>query len=467
MTTPDNPVTDGLAAYIVDADELALTPEVLDRGKHSLLDGLMAMLSGSALRPGRAARAYAESRGGKGEATLAGSTTRTNPELAALANGMCAHADETDDVNDLARVHAGASIVPASIAMAETYERTGAELLRAVIVGYDVGCSVNIGAWDSLPAMQRTVRSPHGLGQAFGAAGAAGYLAGLDRQEARQMLSYTAQSISGITSFYRDQHHIGKSYASAGMQAHTGVRATEMVKAGCTDIEDVFDVKPNVYDAFGENGDGNRLLTELGRVHHVTTTDIKQYPIGMPIQAPAEAVERLCQEHGISGDDVERVLVKLGRHGYRIVNNRTMPDISLQYVLAVMLVDGAITFESAHDYDRHKQPDMRAVMAKIELEPDESLDPPVDADMATRRTRIAHVTIETKDGRSLEKFVDAPRGSRTNPFDWDGMARKAHMVLDGFAGSTRVDELFEAVRHIDELDSVRDLRPHLRGFDIA
>ncbi|MPZ61700.1 MAG: MmgE/PrpD family protein [Propionibacteriales bacterium] len=457
----DAPVTTALAQYVADAEARQLPADVVERAKLHIIDALVAMISGATLRPGRLAAAYALSRGGVGESTIVGHGARTNPELAALVNGMSAHADETDDVNDLARVHPGASVVPAAVAMGEALDRPGSSLLAAVAVGYDVACSVNIAAWRSLPRMQKSMHSPHGIGQAFGAAAAAASVARLPMDQHRYVLSYTAQQVSGISSFYRSPDHIGKAFASAGMQAHSGVRSVEMVRAGFTDVSDVFDVSPHAYDAFGEDGDPGRLVQELGTTHHVMTTDIKQYPVGMPIQAPAEALERLLHEHGLTADDIESVEARLPTHGSRLVNARSMPDISLQYVLAVMLMDGRLTFDSAHDYRRHEEPETREVMARIQLVPDETLDPPDDPDPAARRTRIATVNIRTYDGRRFSRHVDAPRGSRHNPMSWSRIADKAHMVLDGVIGPKRVDTLTETIRDAERLTSVRQLRDHL------
>ena len=459
----DAPVTTAVAQYVADASDRHLDDTVVDRAKQHLFDSLVAILSGATLRPGRLAVGYAQSRGGQGEATLPGTSVRTNPELAALAAGMCAHADETDDVNDLARVHPGSSVVPAALAVGETLDRSGSDLLAAVVVGYDVACCVNIGAWSSLPAMQRAVRSPHGIGQAFGAWAAAASLAQLPLEQSRYSLSYTAQQVSGISSFYRDAEHVGKAFASAGMQAHSGVRAVEMVRAGFTDISDIFDTKPHAYDAFGEGGDTARLIAELGATHHVTTTDLKQYPVGMPIQAPAEALERIREREGLTADDVESIEARLPRHGSRLVNARHMPDISLQYVLSVMLSDGRITFASAHDYERHRSEEAQRLMARIHLVPDAALDPPDEADTANRRTRIATVTVTTKDGRTYSEHVDAPRGSRHNPMSWERLVGKAHGVLDGVMPAAMVDDLAEVVTGIEQLGSARDLRRFLEA----
>jgi 2-methylcitrate dehydratase PrpD len=325
----NNPATTALAAHIADAQAQGLEPNVLDRAKQHLLDSLIAILSGAALRPGLLAISYANSRGGMGESTVAGGP-RTNSELAAFANAISAHADETDDVNALARIHPGSSIVPAAVAMAEAYDRSGAELLTAVSLGYDVACAMNIGAWKTFHSMQHSPRTSHGLGQTFGAAAAAASLAHLPMEQTRHVLSYAAQQVAGIATFYRDPDHIGKAFTTSAMQAHSGVRAVELVCSGFTAIDDVFDGKPNAFDALGQDGDVDRVLHDLKLNRHVTTTDIKQYSVGGPIQAPVEALTRIMATHGIGVSDVASIDVRLPPQGRYIVDNRDMPDICLQ-----------------------------------------------------------------------------------------------------------------------------------------
>lgn len=450
------PITTALAEHLAGARERELPEAVVERAKQHTLDTLAAIISGSTLEPGRRATDFVASRAAVGSSTLVGPGTTTAPELAALANGMSAHADESDDVNDLARIHPGASVVPAALAMGEDRAVSGQDLLRAVSCGYDVGCSMTVALFGSLTVMQQQVRSTHGIGQTFGAMAAAAALSGLDVERLRYVLSYTAQQVSGMFSFYRDQHHVGKAFASAGMQASNGVRAVEMVRAGFTDIADVFDTSPNVFDAFGVNADPQRLLHELASMHYVAETDMKQYPVGMPIQAAAQGLALLLARPDVSADDVDRIECRLPSHGARITDNRNMPDIHLQYVLAVMLMDGDVTFASSHDYERHRSPETRAVIDRVTLIHDPLLDPP-----HRPNTRIAVVTIHTKDGREITENVDAAHGSRLNPMDWPPIERKARDVLSVALEPDRADALIATVRSLEQMTDVRELRPFL------
>src|SRR5258708_33985686 len=83
---------------------------------------------------------FIRGQGGVPEASVLATNIKTSAINAALANGMCAHADETDDVDPLTKAHPGAGVVPAAVAIAERENRSGMDLLRAVVLGSDVGC---------------------------------------------------------------------------------------------------------------------------------------------------------------------------------------------------------------------------------------------------------------------------------------------------------------------------------------
>ena len=126
-----SPVMERLSAYIAGALRRPLPPEVVEKAKHHLLDTVAAMVSGARLPPGRKAIAFARSRGGPREACVAAGGFLAGAENAALANGMLAHADETDDSHAPSLTHPGCGIVPAALAMAEREGRDGRSLLRA------------------------------------------------------------------------------------------------------------------------------------------------------------------------------------------------------------------------------------------------------------------------------------------------------------------------------------------------
>src|SRR6476646_11721774 len=128
------------------------------------------MISGSQLPPGRAAIQFARAYGGEKVATVAGSTVLCGPIEAALANGVLAHADETDD-SWPGGWHPGCTVVPAALATGEQFGISGSHFVRAVALGYDIGARMLIGL---RPGVFDTHKSTHSIGGVFGASAAAG-----------------------------------------------------------------------------------------------------------------------------------------------------------------------------------------------------------------------------------------------------------------------------------------------------
>src|SRR5687767_11281628 len=133
-----SPLMRMVSIYIAEATRRPLPPDAVEATKQHLLDTLAAMVSGSTLLPGIKAIQYVKTLGGTQEACVPGSDIVTNVLNAALAGGMLAHSDETDDSHPRSGTHPGASTVPAAFAMAERAEATGEALLRAVALGYDM-----------------------------------------------------------------------------------------------------------------------------------------------------------------------------------------------------------------------------------------------------------------------------------------------------------------------------------------
>jgi hypothetical protein len=150
---PVGPVMAALSSYMSAARERALPDDVAEKTKHHVLDTFAAMISGSQLAPGRAAIKFARGYGGEHLATVAGSDVLCGPIEAALANGVLAHADETDDSHAPSLSHPGCAVVPAALAVGEALGIDGRHFLRAVALGYDVGPRVTMCL--GVPALSR------------------------------------------------------------------------------------------------------------------------------------------------------------------------------------------------------------------------------------------------------------------------------------------------------------------------
>ena len=445
-------ITGQLAQYMAEARNRSLPTEVALAAKHRVLDSLGAVVSGARLKPGEMAIKYARLQGGTPESSILATDLKTSAVNAALVNGMFGHADETDDFEPVTKSHPGCSVVPAALAMAERADSSGEELLRAVVLGYDLCCRFLLALEPDL--LRGGHRSAEGTSSTMGSAAAAASIARLDEAGMRYVLSYASQQVSGIWSWVRDTEHVEKAFDFSGMGARNGVTAATMVQAGLTGVWDVLEGEHNVLQALSSDPRPNEMVDRLGSRFFVTETAIKPYSVGYPIQAALDAFFTLHRQHGLTVDNVESVTVRLPRDGAGIVNDRSMPDVNCQHMIAVALLDGAVTFESTHAYERMADPATLAVKERVTLI--------ADADLMDRAApRSGRVTVQLKDGRTVEHFTPHAYGTKENPMSTDDVNTKARNLLTPVLGSERTEAIIRQVNDLEELGNIRALIPYL------
>jgi 2-methylcitrate dehydratase PrpD len=449
-----SPVMAALSEYMAAASDRALPPDVVEKAKHHILDTFAAMLSGSELPPGRVALALAREQAGRPSATVIGSAVLTGPMDAALVNGVLAHSDETDDSHGPSQSHPGASIVPAALALGEELDISGQHYLRAVTLGYDVGPRLTMALGG--PAFRdESRRSTHAFAGTFGSAAAAGCVAALSAQQMRWLLDYASQQASGYAVWGRDTDHIEKAFVFGSMPARSGVTAALVVRSGWNGVDDVFSGADNFFQVNAPKGKPAALVDGLGERFEIINTDIKKWTVGTPIQAPLDAIENLRRKRPFEADDVKEVAVRLAPSVGAVVDNRDIPDICLQHMVAVMLIDKTASFHAAHDKARMKDATVLRQRSKVRYVPDAELSKLLPV-------RVAVVEITLSDGTRLTDRVEAVRGTPRNPMPRSEVVDKARDLIAPVVGAATTQKLIDAVLALESLKGIRALRPLLQ-----
>ena len=444
-----SPITMAVSDYIAMATRKAIPEAAMEATKHHLLDTIGAMVSGTHLLAGQRAIAYVATQGGTPQACIPGTRLVTTVVNAALAGGMLAHADETDDSHAASLTHPGAGVVPAALAMGEFVSSTGLALLRSVALGYDINCRMSfaLGAY----AFSKLGRGTHSFGPMFGATASCAALAGLTPRQVRFALSYTTQQASGLSNYARDTEHVEKAFQFGGLPARNGAASVTMVASGMSGIDDPFGGPNNFFFAAGSTAKPELLIKGLGETYEVINTNIKRWTVGSPIQAPLDSVYDLMQQHKFKADDVDKVVVRIFSSGAATTNNRSMPDINMQYMIAVMLLDGTASLEAAHDVARMQDSRVMALRSKVELIGDEEL-------QKLLPSRQAFVDITLKDGRVLRSHTEHVRGTYANPMTRQEVGEKGFDLCAPVLGKTKAKALVEQIWALDRLDNVASLR---------
>jgi 2-methylcitrate dehydratase PrpD len=446
--------TEALAVYISGAAKAAVPDDVIEKTKHHTLDTLAAAISGAHLRPGKLAAAYVQSLGGTPECTVIGSTFLTNSVNAALANGVMAHADETDDSHLVGRFHPGCGIVPAALAAAELKGSNGLEFLKAIALGYDIGTRFNLSLGPR--KLYAGGHSTHSIGPLFGATAASATLMGFSPEQVRYHLSYSVQQASGAQCWARDDQHVEKAFDFGGMTARNGLAGATMVAAGFTGVADSLSGDNNFFTAVSNDPRPDELWKELGTRYEIREATIKKWCVGSPIQATIDAITLLMNERGLTAEKVEKLTIELPDDRCDLVNDRSMPNINVQHLVALTLVDGGMNFESSHDHARMEDPRVKAIRTKTTLIP--------NAELTTALPpRQAIIRVETKSGETLEHRTLAVKGTPANPRSRQEVVDKAIDLVEPSLGKTRSRQLVDTVMGLETIDRVGlALRPLLQ-----
>jgi 2-methylcitrate dehydratase PrpD len=442
-----------VAAHAAKARSCRLPPDVIEHAKLHILDTIAAIVSGSELEAARVSQRYAQSVGGAPHASVLGTGIRAPLVEAALANGMAAHADESDDSHEHSQTHPGCGVIPAAIVFAEQQRSHGLDFLKAVVLGYDmtIRFAEAIGRGMSF---KNSSLSSFSYGALIGGGYAAGSLAEFDESKFRILLNYLAQEASGLTTWRLDERHTLKSYVFAGMPASNAVKATMLVRSGFTGGGDVLDVSNrNMLDAISSDPCPEALVDGLGQHYRIVETDIKKYPVGYPIAAPLAALEKLLAAYSIDPAHVTEIRVFYHEDWYKVIGDQSrMPDVNLRYCLAVTLLDGSLTFAAAHDTARMASPDIVDLGSRVRML---GPDPHQDRFAATVELVVGDQVFRAEqDGNVL--------GRAKNPMSKAQVQAKAFALMAPVVGEVGARRCIQRIDNLDQVADMREVIEHLQ-----
>jgi 2-methylcitrate dehydratase PrpD len=229
------------------------------------------------------------------------------------------------------------------------------------------------------------------------------------------------------------------------------VTAALLVKSGWNGVDDIFSGADNFFTAYAPKAQPDVLVEKLGERYEITRTDIKKWTVGSPIQGPLDAIEAIRAKQPFEADQVRRVTVRLAPSVANVVDNRDIPDICLQHMVAVMLIDKTVSFHAAHDKPRMQDGEVLKQRAKVDLVRDEEL-----AKLLPARETV--VEIELSDGSRLSERVEAVRGTPRNPMARAEVIEKARDLTAPVLGRDTSTRLIETVFDIENVTEIRSLR---------
>ena len=217
----------------------------------------------------------------------------------------------------------------------------------------------------------------------------------------------------------------------------------------------MFSGHENFFQTYAPKSDPATLVDKLGERYEVTQTIIKKWSTGGPIQSPLDAVVNLRKEHPFKAEHVKEIIVHLSTSAAPKVDNVVSPDLCLQYLVAVLLLDGTVSFKAAHDKARMDEPAIQRSAARCASSRRKSSN-------GCCRAASPSIEIALADGTVLKETNDTVRGTPENPMSEDEIVGKARDLIVPVLGADKCTALIDQVLALERVKDVRELRPLLQ-----
>jgi len=446
------PVTAPLARWVASAPRIR-RPRALALARDAFQDIVACMIAGAtddATR--RVARAAA--RWGKGRSSVAGHALRLPAPAAALVNGTAAHALDYDDNFHPMAGHATAVLVPAILAVAEEFGSSGHAVLDAYIVGLEAQAWVGAGV--NLVHYERGWHSTSTVG-VFGAAAACARLRGLDAAGATAALSLAFSMAGGS----KRQFGTMAKPLHAGLAAQHGVMAAALAAAGVTGIGEPLEGPWSFRDLFaGESSPGYAKRKPASPLAiEAFGLKVKIHPCCASVHCAVDALLSLRQEHGFTASDVKNVDVLVNRMSFdNLPYPRPRTELearfSMHWCIALALSQGRLGLADFTPVALRRE-ELRALLPRVAMTHTRPAKP---HPLKDNGREPASVTVRLKDGRTLSRYAQHPRGTLQAPLAPGSLDAKFEDCAPGRMALRRM---------LQALGDAATVRPLMRALRLA
>jgi 2-methylcitrate dehydratase PrpD len=443
-------VTSALAGFAARTRYADLPGDVVAAAKIAILDGIANLAAGAVQPIAAVVRPYVTGKGGAAEASVIGGPRRLPTTSAAWLNGVLMHCLDYE-IQGYPSAHGTSSILPAALAVAEHTGRSGADVVLAYALGWDVQQRLR---WAGRKADLRGFHPPGVVGP-MGAVAAAGRLLDLAPDRMAAAMGLAASRAAGL---FANNGTMAKA-THPGSAARAGVESAELAAAGLTaNTEILEDHRGYVAALFGGVFDLDSVTADLGTRWHLVDPGftIKPYPAEIYMQWPIDAARELRAKESFEPEDV--VAVEVEPPNYRRDLSRPAPvsgldgKFSYEYCVAVALTRPQVRIASYSDDVRFSAP-VESMLGKITL----VANPATPTD---KRETWATVRVRLRDGRVLSNRCHRFTGDPERPMDRPTRLAK---VADCLATGGVAEEIVAIVAHLDEQPDVRALAGLLRA----
>jgi len=433
-----------------------LPPEVIKRTKLLILDtvGIIIRARHDAESTSSLVSAINKLEMSNGSCQVFSDEKNYSPSAAALLNGTLAHSLDFDDTHAEASLHSSAPILAAALAAAEMNQSSGQELIAACVVGYEV--QIRLGLAGGSSTHYKKGFHPSATCGVFGAAAAAGYLIGLDKDQYISAFGIALSQSAGSMQFLTDGAWTKRSHV--GQAAQNGLSCAIMAGEGFKGPSQAFEGQWGYFHSYASGGNMDKAVDGLGKKFETLNLGVKPYPSCRYSHAAIDGIIELKKELGFSADDLDDVDIGLSETALNIIgyplrdkqNPKSVVDgqFSMPFCAAVAVQSGGLKWD---DYKNHlSNKDTLSLCNKIRVNPD------MDAEECCPEYMSAKVKIVVK-GKKHEKFIKIPKGEPENFMDDSEFISKFRSLTEPYLSNMRIDELTNLMLKIDQSNNINSI----------
>jgi 2-methylcitrate dehydratase PrpD len=448
-------ITTQLSEFTANVRLSALPPAVVQRTRFLVLD-----LVGNIVRARHDAESTASFLGAvramgmaAGNSGVFGDAARYTPAGAAFLNGALAHSLDFDDTHAAGSLHPGAPVIPAALAAGEMVGASGADVLAAIVAGYEITCRVAL----ALPAGEHYDRGFHPTATcgAFGAAAAAARVFGLGADGVAGALGTALSQCAGSLQFLVNGAWTKR--FQVGWAACNGLMAATLVREGFKGAAEALEGRHGFLRAYAPKPKPERAVQDLGQTFELMNTAVKPYPSCRYGHAGIDAALALRAANDLTPEQITAVTLGLPRAGMMLIgdpaeqksNPQNVVDgqFSGPFVISSALATGAMGWDS---YDLLQDATVRSLLAKVHCEIDPEIEAEFPANMSGKLTIAAR-------GQTFVQKVVVPKGEPSNFLSEGELRAKFSGLTTAVLGAERSAGLADAVLAIDAASNVSAL----------
>ena len=377
-----------------------------------------------------------------------------SPSAAALLNGTLAHSLDFDDTHAEASLHSSAPILAAALAAAEMNKSSGQQLITACVVGYEI--QIRLGLAGGSSAHYKKGFHPSATCGIFGAAAAAGYLMGLNKDQYISAFGIALSQSAGSMQFLTDGAWTKRSHV--GQAAQNGLSCAIMAAEGFKGPSKAFEGKWGYLHSYASGGDMEKAIDGLGKKFETLNLGVKPYPSCRYSHAAIDGIIELKNELGFSTAELDDIDIGLSETALNIIgyplsdkqNPKSVVDgqFSMPFCAAVTVKSGGLKWDDYKNYLNDS--DTLSLCNKIKVSPDK------DAEECCPEYMSAKVKVVVK-GKKYEKFVKIPKGEPENFMEDSEFISKFRSLTEPYLSNEKIDKLTVSMLKLDQSNNINSI----------